>query len=314
MSDEESKPVEQGPGSLLQEVRAQQGLTTKDVADRLKLMEQSVRNIEADDYKDIPITFYKGYIRNYAQLLSLDPEKACQSFDEYAKKHGLVSKTLATPAYRDESVKRKRNMQAVRIFMKLVSFLLVLAFVYSIYYLLVEKGYWNKFINSFDKPETQQELPIDSGGNDKDDGNEGELIPVTSNSASLPLVQEPVSEKINQSNDQTISNELSLDDATLENTETNEAENLKNEVANSVSLSDLTLAFNGDCWVEISDATGRILVSGVKSSGHISNVTGQLPYQITLGDPSVVSISFDGQSYDLSSYSAAKVAKFTIGD
>ncbi|MRX27320.1 RodZ domain-containing protein [Kangiella sp. HZ709] len=312
MSDEESKPVEQGPGSLLQEVREQQGLSVTEVADRLKLMEQSVRNIEADDYKDIPLTFYKGYIKNYAQLLSLDPEKACQSFDEYAKKHGLASKTLITPTYRDESAKRKRNMQAVRIFMKLISFLLVLAFVYSIYYLLVEKGYWNKFINSFDKPEAQQELPIDS--NDTEGSNKGELIPEASMSGSLPLLEQSAISTNNQANELSITNELPLENEASQTSVTSDANNINSSVVSSDSLSGLSLFFSGDCWVEISDGTGRILVSGVKSSGHISNVAGQLPYQITLGDPSVVSMNLDGQPYDLSSYSAAKVAKFTIGD
>lgn len=181
MSNEELEVTELGPGSLLKEVREQLGLSTSEVASKLKLMEQSVHNIEADDYKDIPITFYKGYIKNYAQLLGLDPNKAAETFNQFIEKHGLDQAAGLKPAYRRETASRKQSIKAARLFVKLISFLIVLAIVYSIYYLLAEKGYWNKFLSSFDKPTTTQEQPLDT------DDNEGELIPDNDQSLRLSI-------------------------------------------------------------------------------------------------------------------------------
>lgn len=173
---EETEVTELGPGASLKVIREQQGLSVTEVAERLKLMEQSIRNIEMDDYKDIPITFYKGYIKNYAQLLELDADKASASFAEYVNKHGLGGgASFVNTNYANERIKKKSKIINPRLFMKAISFLLILAVVYSIYYLLFEKGYWNSFMDSFNKEEASQELPLES------DENEGELIPDTNN-------------------------------------------------------------------------------------------------------------------------------------
>ncbi|NVJ66758.1 MAG: DUF4115 domain-containing protein [Gammaproteobacteria bacterium] len=311
MSETESEVVEIGPGSLLKELREQQGLSVADVADKLKLMEQSVRNIEADDYKDIPITFYKGYIKNYAQLLGIDPDKAGESFSQFAQNHGLEKATKVTSSYRAESANRQRNIKAARFFVKLVSFLMVLAIVYSIYYLLAEKGYWNKFINSFDKENPAQEQPLDT------DDNEGELIPETDTNL-ISMTQADGSTNNLESEQETLAIDLSrekessngsleLSDAPI-NASSEPQETLTVALDNS-----LTLDFSGDCWIQVIDATGKVLVSGTKRDGHISNVTGQPPYRLTIGDVSSVSIQYQGQAVDLTAYSSTKIAKLVLG-
>ncbi len=305
MSNTEPEVSELGPGSLLKELRQQQDLSVADVADKLKLMEQSVRNIEADDYKDIPITFYKGYIKNYAQLLGIDPDKASESFSQFSQKHGLENPKLVTSAYKDESASRKRNIKAARLFVKLVSFLIVLGIVYSIYYLLAEKGYWNKFINSFDKSDTTQEQPLDT------DENEGELIPENDPSGQLELNQ-----TLNESIDLQTQSELAIVAETAAPATIPEQSKVQIDsepLKISDSNADLFLSFSGNCWLQVVDATGKILVSGTKTTGHVSNVSGQPPYQLTIGKVSSVTIQYQGEEVDLSAYSNTKIAKLVLG-
>lgn len=315
MSETESEVVEIGPGSLLKELREQQGLSVAEVADKLKLMEQSVRNIEADDYKDIPITFYKGYIKNYAQLLGIDPNKAGESFAQFIQKHGLESSANVSPAYRKETASRRKNIKAARMFVKLVSFLIVLALVYSIYYLLAEKGYWNKFINSFDKEATTQEQPLET------DDNEGELIPETDPEAQIELISTPM-ETSSQLELNNAENSAATDD--IDVSSDLDATNVAVEQAFGLAVEDTALAptslenalkltFSGDCWLQVVDATGRVLVSGTKREGHVSNVSGQPPYRLTIGKVSSVSIQFQGEAVDLTGYSDSEIAKLVLG-
>ncbi|MCY4178005.1 MAG: helix-turn-helix domain-containing protein [Endozoicomonadaceae bacterium] len=64
---------ELSPGVLLQEERKRQKLKIKDVASYLKIPEQYVIALEADQYNNLPgKTFALGYLRNYAQMLHLD--------------------------------------------------------------------------------------------------------------------------------------------------------------------------------------------------------------------------------------------------
>ncbi len=62
-------------GALLREARESAGLTVDTVAQQLKLAPRQVKAIEDSDFTHLPgRTFIRGFIRNYARLLRLDPE------------------------------------------------------------------------------------------------------------------------------------------------------------------------------------------------------------------------------------------------
>jgi cytoskeleton protein RodZ len=68
------------PGARLSEARQAQGLATADVARRLKLSVGQVEALEAGRYNDLPgPIFVRGFIRNYARLVKLDPEELLQA-------------------------------------------------------------------------------------------------------------------------------------------------------------------------------------------------------------------------------------------
>jgi len=67
-------------GVRLSEARQAQGLATADVARRLKLSVSQVEALEAGRYHDLPgPIFVRGFIRNYAKLVKLDPEELLQA-------------------------------------------------------------------------------------------------------------------------------------------------------------------------------------------------------------------------------------------
>jgi cytoskeleton protein RodZ len=68
------------PGARLSEARQAQGLATADVARRLKLSVAQVEALEAGRYQDLPgAIFVRGFIRNYAKLVRLDPGELLQA-------------------------------------------------------------------------------------------------------------------------------------------------------------------------------------------------------------------------------------------
>lgn len=70
------------PGESLKAERTRQKLTEKEAADKLHLSCSFIKALEADDYKKLPeAVFVRGYIRNYASLLGLDPEPLVARFD-----------------------------------------------------------------------------------------------------------------------------------------------------------------------------------------------------------------------------------------
>ena len=64
------------PNQRLSEARQAQGLSTAEVARRLKLSVWQVEALESGHYQGLPgPIFVRGFIRNYARLLKLDPEE-----------------------------------------------------------------------------------------------------------------------------------------------------------------------------------------------------------------------------------------------
>jgi cytoskeleton protein RodZ len=70
-----SGPVEAVPGARLSEARQALNLTAADIARQLKLSVWQVEALEAGRYQQLPgPIFVRGFIRNYARQVKLDPE------------------------------------------------------------------------------------------------------------------------------------------------------------------------------------------------------------------------------------------------
>ncbi len=75
----------------------------------------------------------------------------------------------------------------------------------------------------------------------------------------------------------------------------------------------LTLAFSGDCWTEISDATGRRLFYQMGRAGDTANVSGVAPFAVLLGNVDNVAVQINGNDYPVSSSNpGSRMARLTI--
>ncbi|MEX0618576.1 MAG: RodZ domain-containing protein [Pseudohongiellaceae bacterium] len=86
--DEPAAPVAgNGPaiGARLRETRKRSGLSEQSVSEQLHITMHYVRSLEEDNYAKLPgDVFARGYIRNYAILLGLEPEPLIAEFDLYS--------------------------------------------------------------------------------------------------------------------------------------------------------------------------------------------------------------------------------------
>ncbi len=75
MVEEQAPAPSESAGARLRRERESQGLSMFDVARALRLSEKQIAALELDDYSKLPgRTFVRGFIRNYARLVQLDPE------------------------------------------------------------------------------------------------------------------------------------------------------------------------------------------------------------------------------------------------
>jgi cytoskeleton protein RodZ len=84
-----------GLGDKLTRARVALGLGISDVAAKLKLSERQIEAMEAEDFAQLPgEVFSRGFVRNYARLLKLDPEQLIIPVDI----HAAVAETITAPS------------------------------------------------------------------------------------------------------------------------------------------------------------------------------------------------------------------------
>jgi cytoskeleton protein RodZ len=84
-----------GFGDKLRQAREALELTPADVAAKLKLGARQIEALEAEDYSQLPgEVFIRGFVRNYARLVELDPETLIIPMDI----HAVVYETVTAPS------------------------------------------------------------------------------------------------------------------------------------------------------------------------------------------------------------------------
>ncbi|MFI4957332.1 MAG: helix-turn-helix domain-containing protein [Gammaproteobacteria bacterium] len=73
--------VRNGPGARLRAAREASGFTQLEVAQQLRLSEETIARLEEDNYDpNMPLVFVRGYLRSYAGVIGLDPAQIITEF------------------------------------------------------------------------------------------------------------------------------------------------------------------------------------------------------------------------------------------
>lgn len=83
-------------GAVLKATREQKKLTVEDISSRLRLSVHQIQALENDDFSILPsaATMTRGFIRNYARLLEIDPEPLLQVYQSHASGQSNHSLTI----------------------------------------------------------------------------------------------------------------------------------------------------------------------------------------------------------------------------
>jgi len=76
----------ESPGKFLKKERETRNILLEDISNFTKINENHLKAIEEDRYELLPHTFYvKGYLKDYAKYLSLDPKDIILQYENYLK-------------------------------------------------------------------------------------------------------------------------------------------------------------------------------------------------------------------------------------
>lgn len=267
-------------GGRLRQARENMGLSQQAVAERLCLKVSTVRDIEDDHANpNLASTFLRGYIRSYARLVHISEEELMPMM---AKQAPIKASKVAPMQSFSLGKTRKKRDDWLMGFTWLILFVVIG---------LTGAWWWQNH------QAQQQDIAnmADQSSAQLSQGDDATAVPLGDGADDVGQPPAVVSPSAPQS---------AAVAATPAAPEAGAAD------ANGNAL---VMNFTGDCWLEVFDAGGKKLFSGIQHSGATLNLTGQAPYKLKIGAPAAVQVQYQGKPVDLSRFIRSnQVARLTV--
>ncbi|EJL6394673.1 DUF4115 domain-containing protein [Vibrio navarrensis] len=283
-------------GTLLKRKREELGYSQKQVADRLRLRLTVIEQIDNNQLAtDQVATFTRGYLRSYARLVGVDESVVLAALDDAGDAQHQEQEMQSF------SRKTKTEKHNSRIMLITWGVFIIIIGISSLWW-------W----------QNQRDNSLSQSVNDT---SAVEVPAVMEESENTPALDDVVMQELTVAPEEVSSSvEAPSSDATPEEVLIEEPAAVEAEVAESVqtsaTLADdqqvITMTFEADCWIQVKDAQGKTLISGIRKAGQDLELSGEAPFKVILGAPEGVAMTFASEPVDLSRYTAGKVARFTL--
>ncbi|WP_078000024.1 cytoskeleton protein RodZ [Edwardsiella tarda] len=334
-SQDQAAPM--STGERLRQGRERLGLTQQQVAERLCLKLSTIRDIEEDKAPDgLVSTFVRGYIRAYAKLVQI-PE---QEIAPLLAKQAPVRAVKMAPMQSFSLGKRRKKREGwLMTFTWLVIFVVI--GITGSWWWQNHKAQQQDIVEMADESSAQlakqqQAQPVDlSASTAAADGaaasTPSSSQPATpsapaSDSAAPAAQAESTPPAVNAANGSAQATPApsatmapgavvapSQADVTPLSTALPTAAASVAAGSEAASTQPLVMHFNDKCWLEVRDASGKILFSGLQPAGAKLELSGKAPYRLKIGAPAAVQIQYLGKPVDLSRFiKSSQVARLTL--
>nr|WP_248280449.1 RodZ domain-containing protein [Aromatoleum aromaticum] len=275
--------------------------TVGDVAYALKLTSRQIEAMEAERFELLPgPAFVRGFLRNYARYLGIDPAALLAGL---AKNAAAMPVELAPLSNAEGVMPSGRAARSARLPAALVAGAL----------LTVVVAGW--FFDWFQMPDTET-ATVELAPS------EGEAtplpVPLEPPSAAEPDVAPQLSSPAAVTPDGVAANDVPPQaPAAAPLAEAAPASIAEDRATTTVpaglpGVEHLVFRFAGESWVEVRDATGKVIFSGLNAAGSTRTVQGQPPFGLVVGNAQKVTTEFRGQPLDLVPHIRVGVAKLTV--
>ncbi|TMP11120.1 DUF4115 domain-containing protein [Pseudoalteromonas sp. S3178] len=285
MNEENTQAQSEQPtvGQILKKHREQANVSIATIAAPLKLSELQVQRLENDEFALLgPITFVKGYIKNYCRELKVDSAPIIAM---------MPAPPEPTKPANMQSFSRRTEKEANDSRLMLFSYLILAIVIGS-----SALWFW------------QNATPIE----EQTSNINVENSKMSERQAAQPTVlQQEQQAQIDDESLLTPQSTLATSETLTPQTPV-EAVPAAQQEQNTDNLSTIVMNFNDESWVEIYDGEGEKVAFGVKKAGYKMTVSGTPPFSVVLGKHDVVSITLNGEPIDISAFPKNRLAKFKL--
>ncbi len=304
------EPESAAPGAVLAAARATEKLSVAEVARHLKLSVAQVEALETGEFERLPgPVFVRGFVRNYARLLKLDPEDLLRGVEPE-----LVTQPSSpeTPPSKDIPFPPPppRRWPALALLALLV--VLVLA---------VHEFYWSGQPMAPAGLTAPTPMPAPTAEAKREIAPTA-AVPVSTDPG--PVLQVPAvpdRQKVQEAASPAPTAALKEPPApTAALKEPPAPIAALNEAPSPVSADMpavaghgvVRLQFDDESWVEIRDRGGNTIFSQLNARGTEKRVSGEPPLTLVIGNAHGVRVSFNNRPVDLARHTKVDVARFVL--
>jgi len=274
-----------GPGQELAQARNAARLSVEDVARALQLSARHIAAIERDDYEQLPgATYVRGYLRAYAQLVGIAPERVLDRFNQLPvanRRQGLVPPAPAAQVSSSDSMVKLGTLAVAGV-------MLGLAIVWwqgqepasapsapvVPPVAVVPEAAPTPPPEPAPPPARPQSEPAPAAAPEKPAERPAPAAPV-----SVPPREAPV---------------IDIDP--------------------NAPRARLVLYVTEESWADVRDARGQRLIYETVPAGRVVTLEGVPPLQVFLGNADGVRVELNGRHYDVLRHKRGQVARFTLGE
>ncbi|MDH5190425.1 MAG: DUF4115 domain-containing protein [Gammaproteobacteria bacterium] len=263
-----------GPGEKLRKTREEAGLSQQDVANKLNLHIKTINALENDNFDVLPEPIF---VYGYLRAYARLLEISDTPLIEAYSQLGYSDPELSS-VYKEKPAPTRAD---VMFHNTSISMVLVFAFLMVLW--------WYSF-----EPGMEQPIVVAESGTAL-----AEIARSNNENDDIRVLREDVLENVSSSEAVATINEITK----------------SNPPASSATKEAImVLSFDGDSWVDISDAEGNRLVYDLIRAGRTKIVRGKAPFEIYLGNASVVRMEYNGEAFDLKPHVNGNLVRFKLGN
>ena len=295
MSDDVDKPESsesepQGPlgGERLAEARREQQIGIFEIAKELHLDEHKVRALERNEFEVLgaPV-FAKGYLRKYAQLVNVDG-------DDVLADYYRMNRTVEAPPVVSSRPKLRQELSPG----PWIAVIVVIILAVTAYLWFTRPDAPALALPGF-SAESGAEVsePVADDGAEPSGIDEAQVEPepvnVQANEQTIGQTAEPSTEAVPEAEPVFEPEpQAAQSSAVPPIEETSSPAIAEGQVR-------MLLTYSGDCWTEVTDATGRRLFFALGRDGRSVELSGAEPLSVLFGSPGNVEVVVNGDDYSL---------------
>jgi len=299
-------------GAKLKAAREAAGLTIDAVAQQLKLAPRQVIALEEDDWQRLPgRTFVRGFARNYARFVQLDPDAVLALLPAADAAPALERPALAASRrpMGEIPAERAAKPSSARWLVPLV--LLALVAIVGYYGLSRTTFHWPAVLASLTHDKAASPAPADATPSTAP-----AAAPTTASSAlpnpvtktTVPAASDTAGAPAGNPSPATSGITVLPTPAAADTAAAKDATAATAPLAEAP----LVLTFKGTSWAEVKDAKGRVVLQMTGGAGMTQTVSAMPPLELSLGNAPEVAVTFRGQALDLSAYTRGNVARVSL--